>query len=260
VPKPPLATMSHGEKRQLELAVAVAMQPTLLLLDEPLAGAGLEDTDRLIGLLRSLRSQYGILLVEHDMQAVFRPGRPDFSAGLWPHRRHRRTPPASAITPKSARRILARTRCAESRKTSPPATGKARCCSAVSFSIGRGEVLALLGPQTAMGKTTTVSTILGLLPAWSGALVFEGSSIVGLAPFQVARRGLGLVPEGRLIFPTLTVEEKPDRHSHAPRFRLAALDARSDMGLVPRAARTPPRYWQPGCRAASSRCWRSAGR
>jgi branched-chain amino acid transport system ATP-binding protein len=67
----PAGTLSHGEKRQLELAVAVAMQPTLLLLDEPLAGAGLEDTDRLIDLLRSLRSQYGILLVEHDMQAVF---------------------------------------------------------------------------------------------------------------------------------------------------------------------------------------------
>jgi branched-chain amino acid transport system ATP-binding protein len=64
-------TMSHGEKRQLELAVALAMQPTLLLLDEPLAGAGAEETERLIGLLRELRARYGILLVEHDMQAVF---------------------------------------------------------------------------------------------------------------------------------------------------------------------------------------------
>lgn len=64
-------TMSHGEKRQLELAVALAMRPTLLLLDEPLAGAGAEETGRLVGLLRDLRSRYGILLVEHDMQAVF---------------------------------------------------------------------------------------------------------------------------------------------------------------------------------------------
>jgi branched-chain amino acid transport system ATP-binding protein len=64
-------TMSHGEKRQLELAIALAMQPRLLLLDEPLAGAGAEETERLIGLLRQLRSSYGILLVEHDMQAVF---------------------------------------------------------------------------------------------------------------------------------------------------------------------------------------------
>jgi branched-chain amino acid transport system ATP-binding protein len=64
-------TMSHGEKRQLELAIAVAMQPVLLLLDEPLAGAGAEETDRLIVMLRELRKDYGILLVEHDMQAVF---------------------------------------------------------------------------------------------------------------------------------------------------------------------------------------------
>ncbi|MBB5692500.1 branched-chain amino acid transport system ATP-binding protein [Roseomonas pecuniae] len=64
-------SMSHGEKRQLELAVALAMEPRLLLLDEPLAGAGPEETERLVALLRSLRQRYGILLVEHDMGAVF---------------------------------------------------------------------------------------------------------------------------------------------------------------------------------------------
>jgi branched-chain amino acid transport system ATP-binding protein len=65
------ATLSHGEKRQLELAVALATAPKVLLLDEPLAGAGAEDTERLVALLRSLRGRFGILLVEHDMQAVF---------------------------------------------------------------------------------------------------------------------------------------------------------------------------------------------
>jgi branched-chain amino acid transport system ATP-binding protein len=65
------ATLSHGEKRQLELAIAIATQPTLLLLDEPLAGAGPREAERLIPLLRSLRTNHGILLVEHDMQAVF---------------------------------------------------------------------------------------------------------------------------------------------------------------------------------------------
>jgi branched-chain amino acid transport system ATP-binding protein len=63
--------LSHGEKRQLELAIALALQPRLLLLDEPLAGAGPEETERLIGILRRLKSAYAILLVEHDMQAVF---------------------------------------------------------------------------------------------------------------------------------------------------------------------------------------------
>jgi len=67
----PAGSLSHGEKRQLELAIAIATAPRLLLLDEPLAGAGPEDTERLIGILRGLTAQYAILLVEHDMQAVF---------------------------------------------------------------------------------------------------------------------------------------------------------------------------------------------
>ena len=63
--------LSHGEKRALEIAIALATQPRMLLLDEPLAGAGPEETERLITLLRRLKSRYAILLVEHDMQAVF---------------------------------------------------------------------------------------------------------------------------------------------------------------------------------------------
>jgi branched-chain amino acid transport system ATP-binding protein len=63
--------LSHGERRQLELAVAIATKPRLLLLDEPLAGAGPEETERLIALLERLKSRCPILLVEHDMQAVF---------------------------------------------------------------------------------------------------------------------------------------------------------------------------------------------
>ncbi|TCZ58700.1 ABC transporter ATP-binding protein [Roseicella aquatilis] len=67
----PAGALSHGERRQLELAIALAMRPRLLLLDEPLAGAGPEETERLVGLLRGLRGRYAILLVEHDMGAVF---------------------------------------------------------------------------------------------------------------------------------------------------------------------------------------------
>jgi branched-chain amino acid transport system ATP-binding protein len=67
----PAGLLSHGEKRQLELAIALALAPRLLLLDEPLAGAGPEETERLVTLLRALKRDYAILLVEHDMQAVF---------------------------------------------------------------------------------------------------------------------------------------------------------------------------------------------
>ena len=64
--------LSHGGKRQLEIAMCLATHPAVLLLDEPLAGMGAEETDRMLDLLDSLKKEHAILLVEHDMDAVFR--------------------------------------------------------------------------------------------------------------------------------------------------------------------------------------------
>ena len=94
----------------------------------------------------------------------------------------------------------------------------------VSLAVGPGEVLAVLG-RNGMGKTTTVSTIMGLLPAWGGTVAFGGRPIGGLPPYRVAQCGLGLVPEGRQIFPTLSVEENlvataSARGAPAPRWTL----------------------------------------
>ena len=67
----PAGDLSHGEKRSLEIAIALALQPRLMLLDEPFAGLGSEETRAGIDLLRALKSEYTMLLVEHDMDAVF---------------------------------------------------------------------------------------------------------------------------------------------------------------------------------------------
>src|SRR5712672_3475894 len=84
--------------------------------------------------------------------------------------------------------------------------GPAQVLFDVSFAVGAGEVVTLLG-RNGMGKTTTICTLMGLLRARGGAATFDGRALVGLAPFSIAQAGLGLVPEGRQIFPTLTVEE-----------------------------------------------------
>src|SRR4051812_584585 len=84
--------------------------------------------------------------------------------------------------------------------------GPAQVLFDISFTVGAGEVVTLLG-RNGMGKTTTIFTLMGLLPAQSGTASFEGKSLVGLPPYRIAQAGLGLVPEGRQIFPTLTVEE-----------------------------------------------------
>jgi branched-chain amino acid transport system ATP-binding protein len=67
----PARRLAHGEKRQLEIAIALATEPKLLLLDEPLAGTGHEEGARLIATLKRLKGRYTIVLVEHDMEAVF---------------------------------------------------------------------------------------------------------------------------------------------------------------------------------------------
>lgn len=67
----PAADIGHGEHRQLELAMALALEPKILLLDEPLAGMSSAESEQMVGILNDLRGQYPILLIEHDMNAVF---------------------------------------------------------------------------------------------------------------------------------------------------------------------------------------------
>jgi branched-chain amino acid transport system ATP-binding protein len=86
------------------------------------------------------------------------------------------------------------------------AYGPAQVLFDVSLSVNSGEVVTLLG-RNGMGKTTTIRTLMGLLPTQRGAAAFDGLSLTGLPPYRIAQAGLGLVPEGRQVFPTLTVEE-----------------------------------------------------
>ena len=96
------ANLAHGEQRQLEVAMALATQPRLLLLDEPMAGMGIEESQRMIALLATLKRRQTIILVEHDMDAVFRARRPHLGAGLRPRHRHRHAGARSAPTRKCA--------------------------------------------------------------------------------------------------------------------------------------------------------------
>jgi branched-chain amino acid transport system ATP-binding protein len=86
------------------------------------------------------------------------------------------------------------------------AYGPAQVLFDISFVVGDGEIVTMLG-RNGMGKTTTISTLMGLLPARGGSAAFDGVSLIGLPPYRVAQAGIGLVPEGRQVFPTLTVDE-----------------------------------------------------
>ena len=84
--------------------------------------------------------------------------------------------------------------------------GAAKVLFDISLSIGAGEVVTLLG-RNGMGKTTTINAIMGLIRPTGGDVSFERKPLTGLPSYRIAQCGIGLVPEGRQIFPTLTVEE-----------------------------------------------------
>src|SRR5204863_521603 len=76
----------------------------------------------------------------------------------------------------------------------------------LSLAVGPGEMVTLMG-RNGMGKTTTVRSIMGLTPATTGSILFDGRETRGLPAHRVAKLGIGLVPEGRQVFPNLTVRE-----------------------------------------------------
>ncbi len=218
----PAASLSHGERRQLEVGMALASEPRLLLLDEPTAGMSAEESRRMVDLLRSLRGEVGILLVEHDMDVVFRvadrvtvlvDGRvlasglpeevrsnPEVHRAYLGERRRRGEVTAEAPGGNGHREVLLRVEGLQA------AYGTSQVLFGVDLEVRQGQLVTLLG-RNGMGKTTTVNTVMGLVPAKAGRVVFRGEEIQGKPPEQVAARGVALVPEGRQIFPNLTVRE-----------------------------------------------------
>jgi len=110
---------------------------------------------------------------------------------------------------------------------------RSRVLHGIGLSLREGEIVTLLG-RNGMGKSTTLKCVMGLLAPQGGQIRFAGRRVDGRPAFEVARLGIGLVPEGRMIFPTLTVEENllataADRHRRAERFDLARI-----YGFFPR--------------------------
>jgi len=105
----------------------------------------------------------------------------------------------------------------------------------IDFEVGEGELVCLIGANGA-GKTTTLKAIAALVPASGGAITLGGRSTAGLASFQLVRRGLALVPEGRGVFGRLTVRENLEMGAYHRRDREVAGDLQKVFALIPRLA------------------------
>ena len=105
----------------------------------------------------------------------------------------------------------------------------------IDLDVGAGELVCLIGANGA-GKTTTLKAIAALVPAAGGTIRLEGRNTAGLASYQLARRGLALVPEGRAIFGRLTVRENLEMGAYHRNDREVARDLEHVFGLMPRLA------------------------
>lgn len=84
--------------------------------------------------------------------------------------------------------------------------GESHILQGVNMEIPKGAVVALLG-RNGMGKTTTIHTIIGFTPPRNGKIIYQGTDVAGMPPFKIAQRGIALVPQGKRIFTSLSVEE-----------------------------------------------------
>jgi branched-chain amino acid transport system ATP-binding protein len=215
----PAGALPHVDKRLVEIARALATRPAVLALDEPAAGLDQKDTAAIDELLRKLAAiGIAVILVEHDMELVMgvsshvvvldagakiAEGAPQAVAAEPAVRAAYLG--AGAQTERGRRRPLAtRTEPLLAARTLSAGYGAATIVRNAALEIAEGELVAILGANGA-GKTTLMRALSGLIPLRGGEVQFVGQRVDRLAADQIASLGLILVPEGRQVFPELSV-------------------------------------------------------
>ena len=137
------------------------------------------------------------------------------------------------------------------------AYGRAQVLFGIDLSVSMGEVVTLLG-RNGMGRSTTVKCLSGLLPVTGGTMTFNQQRTEQLPSFQIARLGLGLVPEGRQVFPNLTVKENLVATARPVKNHVLEPWTLARVYRFFRACKNVKTIWVLNSLAANSRCWLSA--
>jgi len=213
--------LSYGGQRLVDLGIALGCKPQVLLLDEPLAGLPAAERERVSNLVKNVAANIPVLIVEHDIDRVLglshrvtvmnqgqilMTGTPDqvrndqrvqeiyTGTGDSDVVQHRAS--AAAANAKQVLRF----------ENVDAFYGKSHILHGASLDVREGEIVALVGRNGA-GKTTLLRTLNGLVPAASGTIEYDGRDITRLGAPEIARLGVGYVPQGRQLFAGMTVAE-----------------------------------------------------
>jgi branched-chain amino acid transport system ATP-binding protein len=224
----PAASLPYGRQRLVEIARALASEPRLLMLDEPAAGMNASERADLVRKIQTIRDAgVTVLLVEHDINLVM--GISDLVNVLDYGKLIASGSPAAVKQDQAVIEAYLGTGHGKGTEVcvGPEAGGAAPCAEpevalavadivaaygsiqalhGVSVSVGKGEVVAVLGANGA-GKTTLLNTISGIMRATSGKVTYLGEDITAVPAEKINTRGICQIPEGRQLFPTLSVED-----------------------------------------------------
>lgn len=213
-------SLSYGGQRLLDLGLALATKPSVLLADEPLAGLSVAERERVGNLIKDVSRSIPVLLVEHDIDRVFdladhvtvmNEGKVLLDGNV-----------DAARTSEKVREIYIGSGTSEVAASAQQGTassevvlsttglnvhyGKSHILHDVSLNIHRNEILALLGRNGA-GKSTVLKALTGITPVTSGSINLLGTELAGMSSARISRQGIGYVPQGRGLFAGMTVRE-----------------------------------------------------
>ena len=213
------ASLSYGGQRLLDMGLALATAPHILLLDEPLAGLAAGERTRVAALVKSISKQIPVLLVEHDIDRVFQIA--DVVTVMNDGKVLVHGSVETARSDAKVREVYIGAGTSHVGEAPPSAAGantllgvekvntfygKSHILNDVSFDVSENEIVALLGRNGA-GKSTLLKSLIGIAPPETGSIKLAGEEIARLPSAVIARRGVGYVPQGRALFAGMTVAD-----------------------------------------------------
>ncbi len=214
------SSLSYGGQRLLDMSLALATKPRLLLLDEPLAGLAAAERDRVGRLIKQISKDVPVLLVEHDIDRVFQladavtvmnDGQVLVDGSVEDARSSSKVQEVyigsgSHALAEKARPSAAREATLLAVKDVNTLYGKSHILRDVSFDVRENEIVALLGRNGA-GKSTVLKSLVGIAPPATGDITLAGETLARRPSAEITRRGISYVPQGRALFAGMSVAE-----------------------------------------------------